>query len=322
MPLVSVITPAYNVERWIREAVSSALGQSIGDLEVLVVDDGSRDRTAALVEELAASDPRVRLLRTRNRGVSAARNAALAVASGEFLALLDGDDVWDARFLEEQLAVFRTRPEADVVIGNARELGGPRDGQPSRPSPDPRAEPGLAAIIADETAVFIMSVFKRRVYERIGGFDESLRTNEDYEYWLRAAAAGFRFVRNHHPLGQYRRSGASLSANEVRMMRGILRVFQQVRPSLLERPRELALLDGQVERFGIELLAAEARAAIEGGDPRRAAACLGALYKRRPALDIALARALAWFAPALLGKMYRARRSRLAATRGRTNVAA
>jgi len=311
MPLVSVITPAYDAERSIREAASSALNQSMSDLEVIVVDDGSRDGTAAIVAEMAAGDPRLHLVRKSNGGVSSARNAALAAASGEFLALLDSDDLWDPGFLEGQIDIFRARPDVDIVVGNARELGGRRDGQPSRPCPDLRGDPDSSAIIADETAVFIMSMFRRAVYERIGGFDEALRTNEDYEYWLRAAVAGFRFARNDRPLGHYRRSARSLSASDVTMMRGILRVFQQVRPSILDRPRELALLDGQVDRFATELIAAEARDAIESGDAQLAAARLAALYRRRPGIAIALARALAWCAPALLARVYRARRAGL-----------
>jgi len=322
VPLVSVIMPAYDGERWIAAALSSVLEQSLRDLEVIVADDGSRDRTSAIVADMAATDARVRLLRQSNGGVSRARNLALAAASGEFLALLDCDDLWDPPFLEEQIAIFRARPDVDIVTGNARELGGWRDGQPSCPYPDARREPDLSAILADEGAVFIMTVFKRTVYDRIGGFDETLRTNEDYEYWLRAALAGFRFARNDRPLGQYRRSETSLSASEVTMLRGILRVFQKVRPSILDAPRDLALLDRQVDHFTTELMAAEARTALERGEYRLAAARLAALHRRRPKLEIAVARALVSVAPKLLAKLYRARRARLIARHVRPRVAA
>src|SRR5687767_12242318 len=85
-------------------------------------------------------------------------------------------------------------------------------------------------IVDDEYAIFIMCVFTRRVYETIGGFDEMLRTNEDFDYWLRAALAGLRFVRNDRPLGYYRRRDDSLSASQVRMLRGALRVCYKHRP--------------------------------------------------------------------------------------------
>ena len=311
MPLISVIMPAYNAGLHIREALGSVLAQTFTDFEVIAVDDGSKDDTAAQIAEAAASDNRVRLVRQPNGGVSCARNLALSAASGSVFALLDGDDVWDSQFLEEQFRILRARTDVDIVTGNAFEMGGHRDGQPARPFPDTRPNPDLAAILADEAAVFIMTLFRRAVYERIGGFDESLRTNEDYDYWLRAAAAGFVFARNDRPLGGYRRSNQSLSANDVRMLRGILYVFQKLRPSLLNRLDELALLDRQVDRFETELLAAEARAAIEAGDHATAAARLSELRRRRPGTALSVAEALARWAPGLLPMLYRARRARL-----------
>ncbi|MGH9411930.1 MAG: glycosyltransferase family 2 protein [Vicinamibacterales bacterium] len=309
MPLVSVIMPAYNAAAYIQDALWSALGQTFRDLEVVVVDDGSHDGTIAIVRDLAAGDSRVRLIEQHNGGVATARNAALRVARGEFLALLDSDDVWAPTFLEAQLQVFRDA-KVDIVTGNAFEIDGPRDGHPSRPYPDPRPDPVLATILADTEAIFIMSVFRREVIERIGLFDESMRSNEDYDFWLRAAAAGATFTRNAQPLGAYRRRRDSLSASEVRMLSGILTVYRKLRPSILDRPSELALLDRQIDRFETELLRAEARAAIEMGDRRAAAARLAELRQRRPSVSLAAAELLARWAPGLLPKLYRLRRAR------------
>jgi hypothetical protein len=156
--------------------------------------------------------------------------------------------------------------------------------------------------------VFIMSVFRRQLYETIGGFDEGFRTNEDYEYWLRAAAAGFRFTRNDEPLGYYRRRDDSLSASDVRMLSGILRVYAKIRPSLAGRPRELAILDGQVERFETERVAAEARRALATGDRAAVQAHLAALHRRRGGAMLGLATIIARWAPGLLSRAYHARR--------------
>src|SRR4029079_17694241 len=124
----------------------------------------------------------------------------------------------------------------------------------------------LAGIIGDEWSVFIMSVFRRRVYTVVGPFDESMRSNEDYDFWLRAAIAGCVFLRNDKPLGHYRVRSDSLSASNVRMLRGILHVYSKLRPRIAERPREIAILQQQVTRFEAELLAAEARLALEIDD--------------------------------------------------------
>jgi glycosyltransferase involved in cell wall biosynthesis len=289
MPTVSVIMPAYNVAPYIGDAIASALAQTVTDFELLVVDDGSTDDTARIAAAWAARDPRIRVLRKANGGISSARNHALAHAAGAFIAILDSDDLWEPNYLASQLATLDARPEVDLVTGNARYLGSWLDGQLVRPSPDPRPEPDLAQILTDANAVFIMTVFHRRVYDTIGGFDEALRTNEDYDYWLRAAIAGFRFARNDRPLGRYRRRDDSLSASEVRMLQGALRVNRKMHGLLAERPADLALLESQTAWFEAELVAAEARAALE-------AACL-----------------VARWTPGLLARAYHLRRARLEA---------
>jgi GT2 family glycosyltransferase len=113
--LVSVIIPTYNRSDTLPRAVDSALGQTHGRVEVIVVDDGSSDGTPALMEARYGSDPRVRFFRQENAGVSAARNRAMAAATGDYLAFLDSDDVWKPWKLELQLACFRAFPEAGMV---------------------------------------------------------------------------------------------------------------------------------------------------------------------------------------------------------------
>ncbi len=312
MPAVSVIMPAYNVEPYIGMAMGSALAQTFTDLELIVVDDGSTDGTAAVAAELARCDDRVRLIRQANRGLAGARNAALRAGCGEFFALLDSDDLWHREFLAEQIAILDARPEVDIVSGNAWCLGGGLDGRHARPFPDTRPQPDLAVILNDERSVFIMSVFRRRVYDTVGLFDESLRTNEDYEFWLRAAIAGLRFARNDRPLGHYRLRSDSLSASDLRMVRGIRNVYKKVRPTLVEHhPHELAILDRQLERFETEWRAAEARAALEAHDYSAAREHLNALHARRGGATLGLARVLARLAPSLLARVYHVRRSRL-----------
>lgn len=313
MPLVSVIMPAFNVEPYVGEAIQSVLRQTFTDLEVVVVDDGSTDGTAAIVSALAAADPRVRLVQQANRGLAGARNTAMRMARGEMFALLDSDDLWEPEFVAAQLAILQDRRDVDIVTGNGWMLGGARHGELARPCPDPRPAPDLAAILGDERAVFIMSIFRRRVYEVVGCFDESMRTNEDYDYWIRAAIAGCRFARNDRPLGHYRIRFDSLSASEMRMLRGILQVYAGIRPRLADRPRELAIIDAQIERFQIEWLAAEARVAIESADYDAAREHLGRLHARRGGATLGVARLLARWAPRMLVRAYGLRRARTAA---------
>lgn len=301
--------PAFQVGPYLGAAIESVCAQTYADWELVITDDGSTDTTAAIAARWAARDPRVRLLRQSNKGISAARNHSLRAAKGVLLAILDSDDVWEPTYLGEQVAILNARPEVDIVTANALFLGSRLNGQPARPFPDARPEPDLANILADETSVFIMSVFRRRVYETIGDFDETFRTNEDYDYWIRAAAAGFRFARNDRPLGRYRRRDDSLSASEVRMLKGILRVFLKTRPLVAERPFENALLEAQICRFGQELVAAEARAALETGDARAISDRLTALHTIRGGTALGIACMLARLSPGLLSRAYQVRRA-------------
>ena len=309
MPTVSIIMPAYNVEPYIGDAVQSALAQTFTDFELIVVDDGSKDGTAGVVKALARQDSRIQLVQQPNRGLAGARNSALRASRGEFLALLDSDDLWEPTFLKEQLAILDARQDVDIVTGNGWYLGGAKHGQTARPYPDTRPAPDLTSIVGDEWAVFIMSVFRRHLYTIIGAFDERLRSNEDYDFWLRAAVAGFRFVRNDKPLGHYRVRSDSLSASDIRMLRGILHVYTKLRPIIADRPTEMAILQRQIARFESELLTAEARLALEIADFKAAREHLGALHLRRGGATLVFARLLARWSPKTLLRMIRLRRT-------------
>jgi glycosyltransferase involved in cell wall biosynthesis len=309
MATVSVIMPAYNVAAYIGAAIESVQAQTVRDWELLVVNDGSTDTTYETVQRLAAGDERIRLLTKPNGGISTARNMALAASRGEFIAILDSDDVWEPAYLAEQLAVFARRPDIDIVTSNGWFLGSRLEGQLARPYPDARPQPTLQTILADETSIFIMSMFRRRVYEAIGGFDETLRTNEDYDYWLRSALAGFRFWRNDRPLCHYRRRDDSVSAIDVNMLAGILRVYGKIRPLLQDRPAELRTLDAQVARFERESLAAHARMALTTGDASAAASHLSALYAQGGGPAIGVASFMARRMPRLLARAYQWRRA-------------
>jgi glycosyltransferase involved in cell wall biosynthesis len=310
MPTVSVIMPAYKVEPYIGEAIESVIAQTYTDWELIVVDDGSPDESGTIAASYAACDRRIRVARQENGGLSAARNHAIRLSRGELIAILDSDDLWQPSFLAAQAALLQQHPEIDIVTGNAWNLGSWRNGTPWRAYGDSRPRPTLLDILRDEETVFIMSVIRRHVFDAIGGFDESLRSNEDYHFWLRAALAGFKFMRNDRPLGFYRRREGSLSASDVRMMRGILRVYEKFRPLLQPLPAELGVLDAQVARFQCELLAAEARDAIAAGQISVAASRLGELFWRRGGAVVGVVSLMARWTPRLLSRAYQLRRTR------------
>lgn len=105
-PVISVVIPAYNAERWIRESLASAQEQTVREIEILVVDDGSKDSTASIVLEAARADPRIRLIQIENGGVGVARNAGIQASKGKYIAPLDADDLWHRSKLEKQTRRF------------------------------------------------------------------------------------------------------------------------------------------------------------------------------------------------------------------------
>jgi glycosyltransferase involved in cell wall biosynthesis len=196
--LVSVIVPAYQAEAYLEEALESVLEQDHLEVEVVVVDDGSTDRTA----EIALAHG-VRALRQPNTGPAAARNAGLAVAQGAFVAILDADDVWPTDRLSRQVTHLLEHPELGIVLGLTEVFLTP--GQPP-PAHDPRFAPGEQVIGHPSTMLA-----RREVFELVGGFDESLRLSEDIDWLARASDAGVRAGRLEHTLLRYRVHAANTS---------------------------------------------------------------------------------------------------------------
>ncbi len=119
-PLVTVVTPAYNVAKYIGEAVDSVLRQTFRDFEYLVIDDGSEDNSVDIIKAHSGDDPRFRLVAGEHRGLSAARNAGIREARGEYIAFLDGDDRWHPKFLERQLQLIQSLPDVGGVFCRSR----------------------------------------------------------------------------------------------------------------------------------------------------------------------------------------------------------
>ena len=304
-PLVSVVMPAYNAAEYIDAAITSVLRQTLKNLELLVVDDGSSDETASVVARRAAADQRVSLFRQANAGPGPARNTGFGAARGRFFAFLDSDDAWMPTFLERQVALLASRPDVDVVFGNAWCRGGPRDGQPARSTaPDPRRL-RVGDLLADDSLHFIMAVFRREVVDRVHGFDPRFLTNEEYEMWLRAGLAGFAFARNPEPLGWYTCRPGSLSSSNVRMLEGALRVLAHARPSLAEGSPERAALERSAARYETELAAARVRDSLSRRDASEARKHLAALHQRRGGWLLALAARL----PRATVALYRVRQA-------------
>jgi len=185
-PFVSVIIPTYNRAHLIVEAIESVLAQTYRNLEVIVVDDGSTDKTPEVLEHYTGLDRRVRLVRQDNRGVAAARNRGLAHTTGELIAFCDSDDLWLPHKLERQVAFLQEHAEVTLVYSDVMSVQDQIVEVPSyfaeRP---PHAGRVFHALLEMNFIPTSSVVVRKRCLDEVGGFDGRFSPSEDYELWLR-----------------------------------------------------------------------------------------------------------------------------------------
>lgn len=226
-PDVSVIVPAYNTAPYIGAMVQSVLAQTYTSWEIIIVNDGSPD-TPALERALSPYRDRIVYIVQENRGISAARNAALSVARGRYVALLDSDDSWEPDYLAVQVAALDADPTLSVVYPNALMVGDhPHAGRTYMdvcPSTGPVT---FEALLTQRCQVFIGAIIRRTAIERVGGFDPELRSVEDFDLWLRLVAAGERIGYHRRVLVRFLKRRGSLSSDPVWMADHILIVLDK-----------------------------------------------------------------------------------------------
>lgn len=184
-PLVSVIIPTYNAEKWIRDTVNSALGQTYAPLEVIVVDDASTDGT---LKTLEGSDPRVRLFRNeKNLGVGGSRNRAMKEARGEYIAFLDHDDLWHPEKLKLQLPLFEKNPAPGLVFSDCFYLNPGGKQYRAFEFSLPARGSAFQSLIEENFIPCLTAVIPKKVLNAVGSFREDLKISEDYELFLRIA---------------------------------------------------------------------------------------------------------------------------------------
>lgn len=257
-PTVSVIMPVYNVEKYVGAAIRSVLDQSFTDWELIIIDDGGTDGSLAICQSLV--DSRIRIVSQSNRGLAGARNTGIAAARGEFIALLDSDDLMRPEKLERHVAHLRTRPAvgvsyagAELIDDDGRLLG-------------IRQKPKLGRVTARDVycgRVVLngsIPVFRREALEaasfpapdgsRTWYFDESLRRSEDVECWTRIAlTTDWVFAGLAGRYTEYRINRSGLSADVTRQLESWERVYDKIQ----------TYAPGFIARYGAEARARELR---------------------------------------------------------------
>lgn len=232
MPTISVIVPAYNSEKTIQSTINSVLNQTFSDFEIIVINDGSIDRTLQILE--AFDDKRITILSFENSGAATARNRGIAHAKGNFIAFLDADDLWTSEKLADQLDVFLKKPTVGLVYSWSDYIN----------SEDDFICPGKRFVTSDNLELtyekLLVSNFlengstpliRREVLEDIGYFDETLQSSQDLDLYLRIAAK-YKFETVQKVQVSYRISSGSITSkiakNEQKEIKFINRLFSQV----------------------------------------------------------------------------------------------
>ena len=247
MARVSVVMSVFNGERFLLEAVDSILGQTYGDLELIVIDDGSTDGSSAILEQRGLEDPRLRIFHQANVGLTRSLNRGVGLATGEYIARMDADDIADPTRIERQVAFMDAHPDVGLLGTGYREIDaeGRVLGVKAFPMVDDRT---LRATLIRYNPFFHASVMLRReVFAAVGLYDPALALVEDYEMWFRVARR-FRLANLMEPLGMRRYDGVNLSIRRdskqlawgIRVRWAAIRLGQYPPTSVLHLARPLA----------------------------------------------------------------------------------
>lgn len=237
-PVVSVIMPVYNTAKYVEAAIDSVLAQTYADFELLIIDDAGSDNSIDLCR--VYDDPRIQIISQCNRGLAGARNTGIRNARGQFVALLDSDDLWEPRKLEKHIEHLRGAPHIGVSFAASTLMND--DGNPLRIVQRPKLRNirpqdvflrnpignGSAPVL--RRAVFEEIAFLNRERDELDYFDDAFRQSEDIECWCRIALTtnwGFEGIKGTYT--RYRINEGGLSANVVNQFATWTRVKERVK---------------------------------------------------------------------------------------------
>jgi glycosyltransferase involved in cell wall biosynthesis len=211
-PLVSVVIPVYNGEKYITECLESVYQQTYPSFEVIIIDDGSTDQSLEIINKMPGDK---KIISQQNKDVSHARNTGIKNASGQLIAFLDQDDLWDTKRLEKLIRVFMKNPDVDLFFTDLSKFNDegknwhPRDRH--KAASRLRDENLFENLIRKNVLMPSAVMVKKDRFIEAGMFDPQFKTCGDYEMWLRMAAKGMRFKYLPEPLTLYRQHGENTS---------------------------------------------------------------------------------------------------------------
>ena len=240
--LVSIVIPIYNHAGFLPDAIESVLRQTYSNLEIVVVDDGSTDRTAEVVKAY----PRVRYLRQHRQGLAAARNAGLRACRGEYVVFLDADDRLLPNHVETGVRAFHARPDAALVCGDFCLFGSEERWHVH--CCEPRPDHYASLLRCNFIGAVHSAMFRRVVVDELGGFSPHLHACEDYELYFRIARTHPIYC-HHELVAEYRRHGSQLSRQWDVMFASALSVLRAQWPHVKGHPQYVEAYRDGVKRF-------------------------------------------------------------------------
>ena len=262
-PLVSVIVPTYNYEHFIGETLECLRAQTYANWECVIVDDGSTDDTAEQVARFMDQDARFKFVRQENARQAAAKNNGLRNSAGQYIQFLDADDLIEPQKFEQQVEYLETHPEIDIIYGSMRyfttENQSDRlywvwgENKPWMPEVSGSGKEILTALVQQNIMVINSPLIRRSVVDAVGLFDNALPPAEDWDYWLRCAAAGMSFEFKDLPgtLALVRWHSSSSSQDRRRMYTSMLSIREKIErltddAEVLSLNREHMIKDQQI----------------------------------------------------------------------------
>lgn len=229
---VSIIMPAYNAERTIRDAVNSVIGQTFENWELLVIDDGSGDSTYNIIKEASAADQRVRAMRNnKNLGVSETRNRGVSCAGGGWIAFLDSDDMWKPEKLEKQLKLAEIKRDAALIFTGSSFINA--DGSPTTYSLAVPEQTTYRKLLKQNIISCSSVLVKKELVQKFRMKHDNM--HEDFAVWLQILKDGFKAYGIDEPLLVYRISTKSKSGNKIKAAKMTYSVYRHIGLTAPER---------------------------------------------------------------------------------------
>ena len=262
MPKVTILTPLYNGEQYIEQAILGILGQSYRDFEYYIINDGSTDHGADIIRRI--TDKRVNIIEQDNKGAAAAINNGLRRALGEYVGFCDQDDIWLSDKLERQVAFLDAHPDADVVYSDARMADA--EGkflsetwmQSRRTSPCTGSSMCMLPLFERNfICAPLVVLMRKKLFEDIGFFNETFSSAYDYEFWFRMLEADKTVEFIEEPLAVWRTHEFQESKNIRKakiMLISILREFLRRNPEFKKR-HPTAVFKKWIKAYGALVLA-------------------------------------------------------------------